>query len=236
VEIVKMKDSASNLSLVAKRTLTADGNNKIKVVEVQRYIVTIYVAAPGTPLLNDELKPAGTSLPGHLYYSVYDFKSKSLSYGFAPIESGKIMGPGSVHETDEAYYVNPYYARTLEIKKSQYDTFRAFGKDPTVFGFSLYYEHVKNNCVDFVWNALRLAGLKATLPYAEMMDFVGLGHEGDLKPIHNVDSIQSIKPPFKKSNLNKEKHNPLPKDRKIWHKLLSENNDQNENNDQKKYS
>ncbi|AZN37986.1 hypothetical protein [Iodobacter ciconiae] len=224
-----MKDSASNLSLVAKRTLTTDGNNKIKVVEVQRYIVTIYVAAPGTPLVDKKLKPVGTSLPGHLYYSVFDFKpeSKSLSFGFAPIISGQIIGVGAVHDDDEIHYVNPYYARTLEITKRQYDALREFGKDPVVFGFSLKYEHAKNNCVDFVWNALRHAGLKSTLSYAKMMDFVGLDHEGDLKPIDNVDAIKSIKAPFEKSNLNKEKNNPLPKNRNMLQKLLSENNDKN---------
>ncbi|MEN9660067.1 MAG: hypothetical protein RL571_3532 [Pseudomonadota bacterium] len=216
-----MKDSASNLSLVAKRTLTADGNNKIKVVEVQRYIITIYVAAPGTPL-----KKGGTSLPGHLYYSISDFKELS-SFGFAPIKHGEIDGPGEVVYIDEVNYLNPYYSRILEIKKSQYDDLYSFGSKPTDFGFSLHYAHVKNNCVDFVWNALRHAGLKSTSYYAQMMDFVGLNHEGDLKPINNVDAIKSIKAPFEKSNLNKEKNNPLPKNRNVWQKLLSENNDKN---------
>ncbi|MEN9660049.1 MAG: hypothetical protein RL571_3514 [Pseudomonadota bacterium] len=233
-----MKAGESKLILAAKRVLTANSNQSIKVVEVQRYILTIYVAAPGTPLVDEKLNPAGTSLPGHLYYSIFDFtsESKSHSYGFAPITHGSTTGPGKIYDTDEVFYVDPYYARTLEINKSQYDGLMKFGKKPDRYGFSMEYVHVKNNCVDFVWNALRHAGLKSTLPYAKMMDFVGLDHEGDLKPIDNVDSIKSIKPPFEKSNLNKEKNNPLPKNRDVWQKLLSENNDQNENNDQKKYS
>ncbi|MGL4604708.1 MAG: hypothetical protein ACRCU9_11240 [Iodobacter sp.] len=223
-----MKDSASNLNLVAKRTLTTDKNNKIKVVEVQRYIVTIYVAAPGTPLVDKDLKSTGTSLPGHLYYSIFDFapNSKSHSFGFAPITHGSMIGLGKIYDTDEIFYVNPYYSRTMEVNKKQYDALMAFGKSPYLYGFSMEYAHAKNNCVDFVWNALRHAGLKATSFYAETMDFVGLDHEGDLKPINNVDAIKSIKAPFEKSNLNKEKNNPMPKDRSWKQKLLSENADE----------
>ena len=46
------------------------------------YTVTIYVAAPGTPLAS-----GGTSVAGHVYFVTSDGHSQN-SFGFAPIEHG----------------------------------------------------------------------------------------------------------------------------------------------------
>lgn len=82
------------------------------------YTVTIYVAAPGSPLAG-----GGTSAAGHVYYSVSDGKSNN-SYGFAPLTHGESSGPGGVSTTDVADYKDPYYSRTLEISKDQYETLK----------------------------------------------------------------------------------------------------------------
>lgn len=183
-----------------------------------RFVVTIYAAAPGTPLAID----GGTSLPGHMYYTISDFKSPTKSYGFAPIKHGALMGGGRIPPDDLENYKNPRYSRTLEISKPQYDALRAFGDDPENFGFSKYYEHAKNNCVDFVWNALRKAGLVATTVYAKSMDWgTTRQYEGELKPNENMEAIRSIKPPFTSSDLNTERINSLPT-RTTLQRLLSD--------------
>jgi hypothetical protein len=75
------------------------------------YTVTVYVAAPGTPLAG-----GGTSAAGHMYLSV-EHGDWSRSYGFAPIEHGATSGPGAITYRDSQNYQNPYYARTMEITK-----------------------------------------------------------------------------------------------------------------------
>ena len=59
-----------------------------------KYTVTIYVAAPGTPL-----KQGGTSEAGHVYFKTAHAKLET-SFGFAPIEHGVIKGPGRVYNDD----------------------------------------------------------------------------------------------------------------------------------------
>ena len=56
------------------------------------YSLTIYTALPGTPLVDLEGKPDGTSAAGHMWYSLSDGKTES-SYGFAPSEHGVSCGP-----------------------------------------------------------------------------------------------------------------------------------------------
>lgn len=59
-----------------------------------KYAVTLYVAAPGTPLLD-----GGTSAAGHMYYTVTHGKEQT-SFGFAPIGHGVMSGPGKVYNND----------------------------------------------------------------------------------------------------------------------------------------
>lgn len=77
-----------------------------------RYIVSIYVAAPGTPL-----RAGGTSMAGHVYYTVSDGKT-SHSLGFAPEEHGARSGPGKVYTNDADQYQKPFYRRDMEISGS----------------------------------------------------------------------------------------------------------------------
>ena len=76
-----------------------------------KYTVTIFVAAPGTPL-----RAGGTSSAGHVYYKVAHGKDE-MSFGFAPIEHGVVTGPGMVYINDTEQYKDPYYTRTMEISK-----------------------------------------------------------------------------------------------------------------------
>lgn len=180
------------------------------------YTVTIYVAAPGTPLLIN----GGASLPGHLFYTTNDGENKN-SYGFAPVETahGSMFAKGKIYSNDIDNYQKPVYARTIEVSKDQYEKIEAFGKAPEKFGFNKNYEGTWNNCVDFTWSALNHAGL-----HSKIVGFIdNKSYEGALKPTRNISDIKEITAPFPKSPLNTEVNNPWPKDRTFLQKLLSEN-------------
>lgn len=179
-----------------------------------RYTVTVYVAAPGTPLE----KSGGTSGAGHMYYSISD-GTRSESFGFAPKEHGSSSGPGKVYDTDVADYKDPRYARTMEISKEQYDKLKEFGRDPEKHGFDMKYGGLTNSCIDFTWGGLNHAGLHKIIQTKggplELKRF-----EGDVKPLNNIDDIKSIKPPMPDSDLNKERTNPMP-ERTLKQRLIS---------------
>ena len=180
-----------------------------------KYTVTVYAAAPGTPLLDPETgqpkmedgKPV-TSLPGHMFYVISDGRQRE-SYGFAPIQEGQIKGPGSRHAEDEATYKDPFYARTLEISKEQHDKLKAFGDDPARHGFDLYYKDARNNCVDFTWAGLNQAGIHRTMPLPHGQS-APMNGKGALRPAQNVDDIRSIHAPIPGSPLNQEHRRPMP--------------------------
>ena len=88
-----------------------------------RYTLTIYVAAPGTPTLKDGEKD--TSTVGHVYYSISDGNSK-MGWGFAPTISSPIW-KGKVVDNEFNIYQNPVLERTMEITKQQYDALKDFG-------------------------------------------------------------------------------------------------------------
>jgi hypothetical protein len=165
------------------------------------YTVTVYMAAPGTPLAVSK----GTSAAGHMYYSISD-GGKPQSYGFAPAVHGASSGPGEVKREDVPDYKDPYYARTIEITKGQYEKLQEFGGDPAKHHFDMEYSGTQNSCIDFTWGALNHAGL-------HRQDFAGRDQkafEGDIKVLQNVDDIKTIKAPFPDSPLNTERHNKMP--------------------------
>lgn len=53
-----------------------------------KYTVTVYVAAPGTPLINEA--PGTTSGPGHMFYTTSNGHDKPQSFGFAPVQHGSM--------------------------------------------------------------------------------------------------------------------------------------------------
>jgi hypothetical protein len=186
---------------------------------MQKYVLRIHVAAPGTPLVAPDEPPGATSLPGHMYYSIVQGAS-TLSFGFAPITPGQISGPGKIYDNDVKNYMNPLYTRNLEITKEQYEKLQAFGERPAQYGFNLYYQDVRNNCVDFVWSALNHAGIHARSSFSGKALKT---YEGSLKPTRNIDDIKSIQAPIPNSPHNREHRNPMPP-RSVLQKLFSETN------------
>jgi len=183
------------------------------------YTLTIYVAAPGTPL-----NGGGSSLTGHMYL-VTRHGEETASVGLQPDADGRAVSwmdeklgavPAGVSGRDLKDYKDPYYARTMEISKEQYDKIQEFGADPSAHGFDMKYHAVSNSCTDFAWAAMKHAGIHDS-KILGVMDF-----EGDVKPTYNVKPIQMIKPPFPDSDLNTEHFNEMPAQN--WRqKILSEN-------------
>lgn len=182
-----------------------------------RYTVTIYVAAPGTPLKLDSPK---TSLPGHMFYATSNGKEKPNSFGFAPVVQGNIDGPGHISYQDLDNYKDPLYARTMEISRSQYETLNDFGLHPERHGFDTYYKDARHNCVDFTWAALNHVGIQRVLPFGK--NGIPLDGPGAARPAHNVDAVESIHDPMPGSPLNKVHRNPMPEHRNLIQHLLSE--------------
>lgn len=175
------------------------------------YTLTIYVAAPGTPL-----RSGGTSMAGHMYLSVHH-DGETRSYGFAPIEHGASSGPGEVSGADERNYIKPYYARTMEITRDQYEKIQAYGREPEKYGFDKEYSGLGNSCIDFTWGALNHANLHRQTRGNDDKTF-----EGAVRPLSNEADIKSIPAPFPNSKLNQETRNEMPsRTLKQW--LISEN-------------
>lgn len=175
------------------------------------YAVTVYVAAPGTPLKN-----GGTSAAGHMYLAV-THDGVTRSYGFAPREHGARSGPGAVTDKDVDEYQNPFYARKMEISKEQYEKIIAYSTEPGKHGFAQQYNGLSNSCIDFTWGALNHAGLHRQVKSQQDTSF-----EGALKPLDNKSEIQSIRAPYPDSKLNSEVHHEMPK-RTLMQRLISEN-------------
>lgn len=193
----------------------------------EKYTLSIKVALPGTPLMgedgvtqqtDDKTKELKTSSAGHMWYSISDGNS-SISYGFAAINH-KPFDDGEVSTKDDIEYHKPYYIRTMEITKEQYDKLNEYGrlaKEKTNPDFDMKYNGLSNSCVDFTWKALNNAGIQ----HAD-----GAKFEGDSKPANNIDNIKNITAPFPNSELNKEENNDKPS-RTLMQKILSENKELN---------
>nr|WP_227254316.1 XVIPCD domain-containing protein [Xanthomonas vasicola]MDO6949005.1 hypothetical protein [Xanthomonas vasicola]MDO6961012.1 hypothetical protein [Xanthomonas vasicola]MDO6969807.1 hypothetical protein [Xanthomonas vasicola] len=176
----------------------------------KRYAVTVYVAAAGTPLM-----AGGTSFGGHMYYSIDDGATVK-SYGFSPVKHGAASGPGRVSFNEVDTYKDPYYSRTMEVSKEQYEKLEDFGANPAKSGFNMHYNGADNSCIDFTWDALNHAGLHRMTKKGVDKVF-----EGALRPAENVDDVRSIPAPMPKSELNKEHINPKP-DQQWWQKMIGE--------------
>lgn len=199
--------------------------------DAKRYTVTIYIAAPGTPLLDDKGKATSlTSDPGHMFYVIRNGVDEPRSYGFAPIQHGSMDGPGHIAHDDVQTYKDPVYSRTMEISQDQYGKLRAFGDQPDQFGFDTQYRDVRNNCVDFAWAALNHAGLRRQ-DHADLLPPIGIDFRIPLpntadgksafRPTQNITDIKSITDPMLGSPLNREHTHPMPA-RNIKQWLMSE--------------
>jgi len=175
------------------------------------YTVTVYVAAPGTPL-----RGGGTSAAGHMYLVVEHGKERH-SYGFAPIEHGATSGPCAITNEDFDQYQKPYYARTLEVSRGQYDKIVDYGTNAAKHGFDMQYGGLSNSCIDFTWGALNHAGIHRQTKSGQDQSF-----EGAIKPLNNMRDIKSIPEQIPGSKLNTEHENAMPK-RSLLQRLISEN-------------
>ena len=185
------------------------------------YTLTVYVAAPGTPLVNPEQpnESRGTSLTGHMYLET-SHGADARSAGWQP--GDRLPGGGYLGDpvtTDTSTYIAPYYARTIEISEEQFNRIREYSADPVRYGLDSKYDAISNSCTDFTWGALNHAGLHAKAVGIEFKNF-----EGVIQPARNVPHIQSIEAPFPDSPLNKEERNPLPK--QTFEQWLYTSNDQ----------
>jgi hypothetical protein len=199
------------------------------------YQVTVYTALPGTPLVDTQGRPDGTSAAGHMWYQVSDGQVGN-SYGFAPKEHGAASGPGKGYRTDTRSYQSPALARTMEITEEQYTRLKQFGEaavDEDWIYFKGEYNGATNSCVDFTWGALKHAGFEIHRPEVSAHDGTVVTPEyrgpiesyfdGRLKPGHNKADIQQIVAPVPGSPMNSERFNPPPKERSLLQHLLSDN-------------
>ena len=182
-----------------------------------RYTLTIYVAAPGTPTLKDGKKD--TSTVGHVYYSISDGNSK-MGWGFAPTISSPIW-KGKVVDNEFNIYQNPVLERTMEITKKQYDALKDFGLHPDKHGFnSSVYNVFSNSCVDFLYTALKEGNIYHKQVYGN--DITGLvDHEGAIRVPRNIEELKNIPSPIPHSPLNKIIERPLPEQNWSQKNILS---------------
>ena len=181
---------------------------------MQKYTLTLYIAAPGTP------KTKGApSISGHVYYSISDGE-KSQGWGFAPTGFPYVSALGIVEDDEFNIYQNPYYKRTMEITKEQYEALKAFGKNPEQYGFNKdWYAAFSNSCVDFTYSALRHAKIYDKKIFGLIND------EGAVKVLDNRKAFDSIPNQIIDSPLNTppdKRTHPMPK-QEWYHKLISEN-------------
>ena len=190
------------------------------------FTLTVYVAAPGTPIRQQDgaLNP---SLPGHAYYSISDGRLDQ-GFGFSPIEHGKARGPGQVVRNEFQMYLEPLYARTMEISRDQYEKLLEYGTrgtrgDPSLF--DLRYNGATNSCVDFVWKGLEHAGIhrSPSLPLPGKLGYGDpKGYDGELKPTRNIEEFERLQAPLPDSPHNKTERKPMPDDRTLPQRLLSD--------------
>jgi hypothetical protein len=203
------------------------------------YSLTVYVAAPGTPHVRDGVTTYST--PGHLYWAISDGNTVN-GYGFGPRTPGDIHGPGSVSIRDHREYQNPMYERQMAISREQYEALKEFGRrtidgdDPRFNSSSITDSYgLGNNCVDYTWKALEVAGIHQQRPYAnddrvsvrEVMLGRGayLRYEGALRPVDNIRDLQRLQDPIQGHPLNQtiEREPPRLEGVDLIRRLLSEN-------------
>ncbi|MFZ5662816.1 MAG: XVIPCD domain-containing protein [Pseudomonadota bacterium] len=192
---------------------------------MDRYTVTIHIAAPGT-LLKDGKRP----LPGHMYVVLSDGRTET-SLGMAPA-SGLPGGRAKISGQDMAEYAASFYERTIEITAEQYAAMRSFGRralDGEEARFRSY-GLLHNSCVDFAWAVLHAGGLHPRFRLGAhgtgwIPDPTGrpsLDFDGTLKPVDNIEAIRSIPAPFPHSPLNRELQREPPRTANPFHWLLSD--------------
>lgn len=184
-----------------------------------KYTLTIYIAAPSTPMVKENGEQSISSV-GHIYYAIDDGKNK-MGWGFAPTVSSPVWKGKVVYKEYEVYQ-NPVLEKTMEITKEQYDLLKSFGQNPEKHGFNdKIYNAFSNSCVDFVYTALKEGKIYHKQVYGN--DIIGLvDHEGAIRVPRNIEEIKNIPNPIPNSYLNKTIERPLPQQDWIQKNILSE--------------
>ena len=211
----------------------------------KKYTLTIYVAAPGTPLfdidtgkpqLDEETKQQKTSLPGHVFYGISEDGGRTIhSYGFAPPKDTEKYHwyhpdkPGDVQKGEHKEYRNPVYERTMEITVEQYKALQKFGENPQNYGFNRStYNWTTNSCIDFTFTALYRSGIYKGKEYIHHFEGVEVGrtrnnsHEGAIRVLPNIEEFDKIPNQMPDSNLNRTIKREMPS-RTFGQWLISEN-------------
>lgn len=211
----------------------------------KKYTLTIYVAAPGTPLfdidtgkpqLDEETKQQKTSLPGHVFYGISEDGGRTIhSYGFAPPKDTEKYHwyhpnkPGDVQKGEHKEYRNPVYERTMEITAEQYKALQKFGENPQNYGFNRStYNWTTNSCIDFTFTALYRSGIYKGKEYIHHFEGVEVGrtrnnsHEGAIRVLPNIEEFDKIPNQMPDSNLNRTIKREMPS-RTFGQWLISEN-------------
>jgi len=124
--------------------------------------ITVHIAPSGTGL-----STGGSSVTGHMWFTLTDEWGNETSYGFGPKTDGDGWGPGKVTNEDDTHYIDPAYNYTREITPEEYSKVRNFAEDAKAESASgkgrwEEYSGVWNSCVDFTWEALNRGGLTDT--------------------------------------------------------------------------
>ena len=124
--------------------------------------ITVNIAGGGHPTSGGGDK----STAGHMWITLPD----GSTTGYAP---------GGVTPDDGSTYDPGYYQKEVNLTPEQYAGLERFLSDPSKYGFGGDdYNPLWNSCVDYVWRALREAGLNSD------------GFEGDIFPWNNRDNIE----------------------------------------------
>lgn len=211
----------------------------------KKYTLTIYVAAPGTPLfdidtgkpqLDEETKQQKTSLPGHVFYGISEDGGRTIhSYGFAPPKDTEKYHwyhpnkPGDVQKGEHKEYRNPVYERTMEITAEQYKALQKFGENPQNYSFNRStYNWTTNSCIDFTFTALYRSGIYKGKEYIHHFEGVEVGrtrnnsHEGAIRVLPNIEEFDKIPNQMPDSNLNRTIKREMPS-RTFGQWIVSEN-------------
>lgn len=148
-----------------------------------KYTITINVERPGVGY-TDSKGNTSSSIAGHMWLLGTDASGNQTQAGFGPKnqKTGIMPVAGDVQRNDaSAYAGDPYYSKTFEVTKAQYDLFMAYQVRPENFGFDKdFYFAPTNSCVDFTFKYLAMAGINGT------------GTQGNLTPMTSVSLLQEM--------------------------------------------
>ena len=170
---------------------------------MESYVLKINFAKPDSPL-----KGGGSSFAGHVWYRV-DTPISSQEYGIQKDGFGISGGLGSVSFDDSAKYLE-YSTLSLNVSKEQAGLLADFGYHPQSYGYNIdYYGLFSNSCVDFVWAAIRAAGINDDASWRYK------NYEGDLVPVSNLDDIKNLFDEYRKNEALAQYHDAL-KNNPFW--------------------